>query len=208
MFVERAADPLHDAAADLLVDKLRVDDCAAILDAPVFEKLHFAGRHIDFQIRALHAVGEGERPAARHIMTRDHELGLKAGRQRVGAEIDDARDLLERQALAAAAGVDDDAAANVERCRVGLQHRAGRGQHVGAQRLAGLPGRFAADAGGARGPGAAAIGRVVGIAGDDAHALDRHAERGGDTLRQHRFGALALFGNAGMHEHGAGRIEA
>ena len=91
--------------------------------------------------------------------------------------------------------------------RIGLQHRAGRGQHVGAQRLAGLPGRFAADAGGARGPGAAAIGRIVGVAGDDAHALDRHAEGGRHALRQHRFGALALFGHAGMHEHGAGGVE-
>jgi len=35
MFIERAADPLHDAAADLLVDELRVDDGAAILHAPM-----------------------------------------------------------------------------------------------------------------------------------------------------------------------------
>ena len=62
--------------------------------------------------------------------------------------------------------------------RLRLQDRAGDREHVGAQRLAGLPARLAADAGRARRPGAAAVGRVVGVAGDDAHALDRHAERG------------------------------
>ena len=76
-----------------------------------------------------------------------------------------------------------------------------------AQRLAGLPGGFAADAGRARGPGAAAVGRVVGVADDDAHALDRHAERRRDALRDHGFGALALLGDAGVAEDRAGRVE-
>ena len=88
-------------------------------------------------------------------------------------------------------------------CRMRARDR----QHVAAQRLAGLPGGFAADAGGARGPGAAAIGRVVGVAHDDAHALDRHAEAGGDALRDHGLGALALLGDAGVAEDRAGGVE-
>ena len=81
------------------------------------------------------------------------------------------------------------------------------GEHVGAQRLAGLPGGLAANAGGARGPGSAAIGRVVGIAGDNAHALQRHAERGGRDLRNDGFRALTLLGHAGLANDRALRIE-
>ena len=75
-------------------------------------------------------------------------------------------------------GVDDHAVADVERLR-----RAPAGSSPATVRmfsrsvLAGLQRRLAADAGAARGPGAAAVRRVVGVAGDDAHALDRHAER-------------------------------
>src|SRR6185503_19596204 len=84
---------------------------------------------------------------------------------------------------------------------------AGDRQHVLAQRLAGLPGRFAADAGRARRPGAAAVGRVVGVAHDDAHAIHRHAEARRDALRDHRFRALALLADAGVAEDRAGGVE-
>ena len=66
---------------------------------------------VDLEVARLHAVGEGERPGARHIVARRHQLGLEARRQRVGAEIDDARDLIKAEALAAGAGIDDDAVA-------------------------------------------------------------------------------------------------
>ena len=132
VLVKHAADPLHDAAADLLVDELRVDYGAAILDAPVFDQLHLAGLDVDLEIGGLHAVGESERPGAGHVMPRHHKFGLEVGRQRVGAEIDDARDFIERHAFAAGVGVDHDAGADVERLRIGLQHRSGGGKHVGA----------------------------------------------------------------------------
>ena len=173
---QRGADALHHAAAHLLVDQLRIDHGAAVLDAPVLEQLDEAGVGVDLEIARLDAVGEGERPGARHVMARRHQLGLEAGRQGVGAEVGDARDLIEADALGAGGGVDHDAVADVERLGLGLQDRAGDRQHVGAQRLAGLPRRFAADAGRARRPGAAAVGRVVGVAHDDAHAC-RSARR-------------------------------
>ena len=103
--------------------------------------------------------------------------------------------------------VDDDAVADVEFFGLGLQHRRGNREHIGAQRLAGLPGCFAANAGGARGPGAAAVGRIVGVAGDDAHLVHRHAERRGNALRHDRLGALALLGDAGVHDDCALGIE-
>src|SRR5262249_55896647 len=58
----RPADPLHHAAANLLVDELRVDDRAAVLHAPVLEQLYDPGVGVDFEVARLHAVGEGERP--------------------------------------------------------------------------------------------------------------------------------------------------
>jgi hypothetical protein len=76
-----------------------------------------------------------------------------------------------------------------------------------AQGLAGLERRLAADAGGARRPGAAAVGRDIGVAEDDAHALERHAEGGRDHLRDDGLGALALLGDARLADDRPGRVE-
>src|SRR6202020_3677151 len=73
--------------------------------------------------------------------------------------------------------------------------------------LSGLKRRFAADAGATRGPGAAAIGRLVGIAEDDADLLHRYAEHAAEDLRRQRLRALPLFGDAGLDEPRALRIE-
>src|SRR5258707_13829344 len=81
------------------------------------------------------------------------------------------------------------------------------GGSVGPPRLAGLRGAFPADAGRARGPGAATVRCVVGVAGDDPHALDRHAESGGCDLCEHGLGALALLGDAALADHRALRGE-
>ena len=80
MLEQGAADALHDAAADLLIDELRIDHRAAVLDAPVLEQTHLPGFDIDVQIRGLHAVGESERPGARHVMARRHRLRLESRR--------------------------------------------------------------------------------------------------------------------------------
>ena len=78
MLEQRRADPLHDAAPDLLVDELWVDHGAAVLDAPVPEQLHETGIPVDFDVARLHAVGEGEGPGARHVVSRRYQLGLES----------------------------------------------------------------------------------------------------------------------------------
>src|SRR5262249_57471144 len=78
--------------------------------------------------------------------------------------------------LSPASAIDDAPRFDIELFGFCLQDRRGAGEHVGPRRLAGLPGGSPADAGSAGGPGAAAIGRMVGVAGDDAHPFDRHAE--------------------------------
>ena len=107
------ADALHHAAANLFVDQLRIDDGAAILDAPVPQQFDEAGVGVDFEIARLDAVGEGEGPAARHVMARHHQFGLEAGRQGVGAEIGDARQLIEAETFGAGCFVNNDTKAYI-----------------------------------------------------------------------------------------------
>src|SRR5262249_24918010 len=126
---QRRADALHDAAADLLVDQLRVDDRAAILHTPVLQERDEPAVWVGTHPGGLDAVGEGEGPGARHVVARRHQLGLEAGRQRVRTEIGDARDLIEADALGAGGGVDHHAAADVQRLRLGLEDRARHRQH-------------------------------------------------------------------------------
>src|SRR6185295_19761787 len=65
LFKQCRADALYHAAADLLVDELRIDDGAAVLHAPMFQKLYEAGVDIDFKIARLDTVGERKWPCAR-----------------------------------------------------------------------------------------------------------------------------------------------
>ena len=68
-----------------------------------------------------------------------------------------------------------------------------------AQLVRGLEHRFAPNRGRARGIGAAAVGRRIGIARDHPHLLHRHAEHAGGDLAHDRVDALPLLG----HAHGA-----
>jgi hypothetical protein len=173
----------------------------------VLEQSNEARVGVDLEPARLYPVGERERPGARDIMPRRHQLGLEAGRQRIGPEIRDARHFVEAEPFAPGVGVDHDAVADVERLGVRLQDRARDREHVRPQRLAGLPGGLAADAGRARCPGAASVRHIIRVARDDAHLLERHTERCGDALRDHGLGALALLGDAARDEDRAGRIE-
>src|SRR5262249_53059047 len=152
-------------------------------------------------------VGEGKGPFARHVVSGRHKLGLKARWQGVGAEIGNARELVQRQPLGSACGIDNEAVPDVEVLWLRLQDRSSAGKNVRAQRLAGLPGGFSTNACRARSPGPAAIGRVVRVAGDDADSLDGNAKGAGCNLRNDRLGALSLLRHSGVADEGALRIE-
>ena len=172
-----------------------------------FEQLDEAGVGVDFQPGGLNAIGEGERIFARHEMARRHQFGLDARRQRVGPEIDDPREFAQLHARRAIAGIHDRIVDDVEFGRRGLQDGGRDIEDVPAQNLRRLECGLAADAGAARGPGAAAIGRIVGIAENDADALHRNAEHAADDLRGERFRALPLLGDAGLADHRALRVQ-
>src|SRR5262249_48271958 len=156
MLEQRRANPLHDTAADLLVHEQWIYNGAAVLDAPVPEQLHETRVRVDFNVARLHAVGEGEGPGARHVVARRHELRLKSRRQRVGTEIGDAGELVQRKPFVAAVAIDHGAVAEVEVLRFGLQDRGSAGEDVGAQRLARVAWCFPPAPGRARGAGARA----------------------------------------------------
>ncbi len=208
VLVQRAAQALHDAAAHLFVDQQRVDHAAAILDAPVFEQLHHAGLGIDFDPAGLDAVCEGEGVVLGDEVARLHQFARQILGQRVASEIDDAAELAERHAFAPGVAVHHLAHADIERLGRCLEHRAGHHQDLLLQRDGGLQRRLAADTRAAAGPGAAAIGRGLGVAGDDLHAFERHADAVGHDLAQDAFRPLPLLRHAGQHDDGAVGIHA
>ncbi len=185
-----------------------IDNPAAVLHAPVLQELHHARLDVDLEPAGLHAVGEGEGILLGDEVPRLHQLARQVGRQRVAAEVDDARQLGQRHARLARLLVDDLAVDEVERVGRRLQHGAGHLQRGVLDRQARLQRRLAADAGAAAGPGAAAVGRGQRVAGDDAHLLDGHADGLGHDLAHDGLGALALLGDAGCRHHRAVGVDA
>ncbi len=208
VLIERCPDALDYAAADLLVDQTRIDDGATILDHPVFEQLDEAGLDIDLEPASLDAVGEGEGIGARRVMACRHQFWPDSIRQLVATEIHGLAQIGERHALGSSAGVDYHAVSDIQACRGRLQQRPRDLQNIRAQRPPGLQRCLAGDTGTARRPRTAAVGRGVGVAGDDADFPNRHADGARRDLRDHRLGALALLGDASCTGDPAGRIHA
>ncbi len=146
LFHQRATETLDHAATHLLVDELRVEDGTAILDHPEIQELEEAGIGIDLDVASLDAVGERNIVLARHEMAGRHQFRLEALGDEVRAEIGDARELVEADALIVGAPVDDHAVLDVERLRVGLQELARNLADIDAQRLGRLEDGLAADA--------------------------------------------------------------
>src|SRR6516164_5100791 len=119
----------------------------------------------------------------------------------------DASDLCEGNAAGRAAVIDHVPVEKIERGWRRLQQRAGKKKYLGAQLVRGLKYRLAADRGRARGIGTAAIGRRIGVPGDHAHLLDRHAEHAGRDLAHDGVHALALLGDADRADDAAARLE-
>jgi hypothetical protein len=82
---------LHNAAAHLLVDQQRIDDAAAILDAPMLEEVSPAPVSMSTS-RWLACTPLVKAKGNCLVMKwpRLHELARQIGRQRVAAEVDDA----------------------------------------------------------------------------------------------------------------------
>ena len=73
--------------------------------------------------------------------------------------------------------------------------------------MRGLEHGFTTDRGRARGVGAAAVGRCIGITRDHPHLLHRHAEHAGRDLPHHGIDALPLLRHAHGADDAAARLE-
>jgi hypothetical protein len=207
MLVEGGPDPLHDGAAQLLVDEARVDDATAVLDAPVLEQAHEARLHVDLHVRELDTVGEREALVPRHVVAGHRQLRLEVLGQRIGAEVSDATQLGQLEPDVAREHVDDLAEPDIEILRLALEHGRGHPENVGAEGLARLEGRLAPDAGAARGPGPAPIGRDHGVPCQHADVFHGNSDGARHHLGDHGVRALPLLRHARHASELARRLE-
>ena len=140
-------------------------------------------------------------------MSRRHQLRLNARRQRVGTEIHNSGKLPQVDARRAVNRVDNRIVDEVEFSGRRLQNRRCDVQNIFAQYLGRLQRGLAANSSAARCPGAAAVGRIIGIAKNDANALHGNPEHAADDLCRERFRALPLLGDAGLADYRTGGVQ-
>ena len=135
VFVQHVAQPLDDRAAQLLFREERVDQTSTVLDRPVTEDADLAGTAVDFDLRAVRAVGED-------VFRHAEPAGL--GKRRVDpvgqlarAEKGDVAELGEAHPRPAAGAIHDGAVSHRQCSRVGLKQRPGEVEDFIAQCLAG-----------------------------------------------------------------------
>ena len=133
MFIQCPANALHASASHLLIGQLRINQTATVLHHPVFEQAYKTRIGVDFHIGTVHAVGENvevlDQPKASGV----RQYRLAAARQFTQLKVANSPDLRERQ-TSAARGVDDDASADVEERRLGLQQLPGYGENFAFER--------------------------------------------------------------------------
>ncbi len=199
VLVQRIADAVHHAAADLAVDQHRVDQPPAIMRHYVAQDPDRAGRAVDLDLADIAAVRESLR--ARLEVSVGGKPRLDARRHRDAGEAGQPlRDVAQSHR---AVGAGHAHAPAVER-QVGL----GRLQHLGGD-LDGLllhagrrdMDRRAAQHRDAAADGADAVRKAPGVGRDHAHAFNRHRQNVGGDLGEHRMVALALRRGAGRDHH-------
>ena len=83
---KRAAEPLHDRAHDLPVQRQRIDDAPGILHRDIIEKLHVPGLGIDRNVGRMRAVAVGALIAGIGAFRRAPREGGKRQRLLAGTE--------------------------------------------------------------------------------------------------------------------------
>ena len=192
MFEQRLADALRDAAMDLAVDDQRIDRAADVVDRDIIDQRHFSRIGIDLDFADMRAIGVArvehglvaggvERPLqifrqilalgcrARHFENADGVVGAFHGEVAV---------------------LEFDIGGG------GFEQMLGDAQAFFDNAVGGFLDDDRAEPHAAAGMRAAADRDAIGIAGDEAHGLDRHAEPFGDELREARLVALALRDDA------------
>ena len=188
MLEQRLADALRDAAVDLAVDDQRIDGAPDIVDGGVADDLDHAGVGIDLDLADVGAVGK------RRLATVSSHCAASGPRRSSGRSVRSerrARDL--EQADRVVGALHGEAAVlELDVGGRGLQQMLGDARALLDDVVGGFLDDDAAEPHAAAGMRAAADRDAVGVAGDEAHAVDRHAEPFGDQLGEARLVALAL----------------
>ena len=162
---------------------------------------HRAGLVVDLDVHHAGGVGDRVVGVAHAGVGVGHRIGLEvhagAGDQLAEAPGGRRRDLADRHPLVGRALHVDHAVLDVEVGGVDLHRLTGDLEHLLLGLLGGLEHREPADEGAARGEGAGAERRGVGVRDVHVDRLVGHAERVGHDLRVHGLGALAEVDGAG-----------
>ena len=173
---QRVAQPMHDAAMHLAGQQARIHDDPAIGDRGQAIDPHAAGLGIDLDLADHDAGGEGFDLVAEQRVAFERLAGRQLEQADAAVGADD---------LEGAVAIGDVGRRRLE--PLGGQVAAALDHHVGRALE-----RRAADDGRGGAAGAAAVRDGARVALADLDALDRHAERLRQDLREHRLVALAL----------------
>ena len=175
---------------DLALDDVRVDHGAAVLDRDVSQQRDAAGRDVDLaraRVRGVRPVRTGHRlVAAARLEARRH-----VGRERVGLEVRDLRDLRERHALCRRAAHTCPAGAELDVGGRGLQEVRGDGDDAVTKHRRGLGDRAGQHRAAAAAAGARAERRDGGVALNGGDVPDVDAQGIGGELHDRRLEAVA-----------------
>ena len=223
--VERAADALRDAAADLALDDHRVHERAAVVVDDVPEEREVPGLDVDLDDRRVAPAREGRvgrrvvpvRLEPRRLallehrpLARFHEPQRSLGRLlavRVADRVRDRRQRAERQLLAGRAPDPRAAVGQLEVIGRDFEQARGQAQRLVAHLQRGAMDRVAARDQAAAGVGAGAPVELGRVAGDDRDVRRIAAERVGGDLGERRAVPLPLRRQARRHQHLAARFD-
>ena len=205
MLDERAAETLGDAAGDLALDERGVHDAPAVVHGDIAQHAHAPGLDVHLHHGQMSAVGERPRLLV-GVVDRRLQARLQT-LERVGAEVHRACEVGVRQGAIGRTADAGPRLAQLDVLRVRLQQHAGHRADLAGQRARRQQGGAAADRHAAAGPGAAAVRRHRGVAGEHGDRVHGQRQLVADDLRQRRRRALALVGHAHQRGDGAGGLQ-
>ena len=185
-------------------DQHRIDDRAEVVDHEVAHHLDLAGVAVDLDLGDVAAVGERERRIVRDVadVERLRHVGRQAeARAQLVGQLEDAD-------AAVGAGDGEAAARELDVDGRGFEHMGRDLLALLDQLVAGLEEGLAGDQRRLRAAGAAAHLELVGIALQQAEALERDAELAAQHLGEGRGVALAVVERAAQHGDRAVGLEA
>jgi len=186
LLAHAVAHGLGQAAFDLALSRLRINDRARVDRIDQLEHAHLARLRVDLHVSKR--GGEGRRRLVGHVAGHGHDLVLLVAMQRLQCHFFDGDAMAGRRPHAPVV--------QRQARRIVLQHLRGHSHDLLPHVLSGLLHRAAGDIGRRAGIRALVERRHVGIGRVDDDILDRHTQHLAGHLRQHRVRARTEIGGA------------